>query len=90
MSFDASKWPWKVPNLNFPNWDLPLKWPCKLIPPIFSTMKGSRQMTNNIMIHSGSRIINLYGSYSDRKPFWKGLRDYGVFLGDSQVGGGLS
>jgi hypothetical protein len=26
MLFDASKWPWKVPDPNFPNWDLPLKW----------------------------------------------------------------
>jgi len=42
ISFDALKWPEKVPDPNFPNWDLPLKWPCKLIPPIFSSLKGSR------------------------------------------------
>jgi hypothetical protein len=35
MLFNASKWLWKVPDPNFPNWDLPLKWLCKLIPPIF-------------------------------------------------------
>jgi len=35
MSFYASKWTYKVPNPNFPNYDLPLKWSYKLTPLIF-------------------------------------------------------
>jgi hypothetical protein len=42
MLFEAKKIPWKVLDPNFSNWDVPLKWPYKLIPPIFSTMKGSK------------------------------------------------
>jgi hypothetical protein len=32
----------KVPDPNFPNWDLPLKWPYKPIPPIFFHLESTK------------------------------------------------
>jgi len=30
-------------------------------------------------------IINLYGPYGDRKPFWEGLGDYGCIFSDNSI-----
>jgi hypothetical protein len=59
MSFNASKWLWKVPNPNFSNWDIPLKWPSKLIPPVFSTHKVPRYIKNYMMMQLGSIILGI-------------------------------
>jgi hypothetical protein len=40
--FNGSNWLQKVSDPNFPNSNLPLKWPCKLIPLIFFTLKTLR------------------------------------------------
>jgi hypothetical protein len=33
-------------------------------------------------------IINLYGPYGDKKPFWEGLGDSGIFTGENLIVGG--
>jgi hypothetical protein len=46
-------------------------------------VEGEDKKTRKIL-----NIINLYGSFTDRKIFWEDLKDQGVLIGDNTIMGG--